>query len=148
MALSSLVQSVTHSLPAPVHAQLRALLGSEKCYQQLLVQGELTSNSTGCLSLALSKALGLAIVLGSSVVKVPQIIKIVRAQQAKGLSFTAYALDTASVLVTVAYNARHGFPFSTYGENAFLLVQNVSHFLVRLAVVCSAWREPLPLRRC
>lgn len=63
--------------------------------------------------------------VGGGIVKVPQIIKIMRSKSASGLSFTSYVLDTASLAITVAYNVRNGFPFSTYGENGFLLIQNV-----------------------
>jgi mannose-P-dolichol utilization defect protein 1 len=59
------------------------------------------------------------------IVKVPQIIKILQSHSARGLSLTSYLLDTASLLIVVAYNARLRFPFSTYGENAFLSIQNV-----------------------
>lgn len=78
-----------------------------------------------CLKHALSKALGLGIVLGGSIVKVPQIIKIVSSRSARGLSLSSYLLDTASTAIAVAYNARNGFAFSTYGELVFLLAQNV-----------------------
>lgn len=46
----------------------------------------------------------------------------------------SYLLDTASLLIVVAYNARQHFPFSTYGENAFLVIQNVVIVYVRKAV--------------
>ena len=54
---------------------------------------------------------------GGGIVKVPQIIKIVRSRSASGLSLSSYLLDTASLLLTVAYNVRLDFPLSTYGEN-------------------------------
>lgn len=57
--------------------------------------------------------------------QIPQILKVLRSGSARGLSLASYLLDTAGLLITVAYNARQHYPFSTYGENAFLSVQNV-----------------------
>ena len=54
----------------------------------------------------------------------PQILKLLRSGSARGLSLASYLLDTASVVIVVAYNARQRFPFSTYGENLFIWVQN------------------------
>ena len=65
-------------------------------------------------------------VAGGAVVKVPQIAKIVRARSARGISLSSYLLDTASTAIYVAYVVRNEFPWSTYGETVFLLIQNVS----------------------
>lgn len=50
---------------------------------------------------------------------------VLRAQSARGLSLTAYVLETLSYAINLAYNSRNGFPFSTYGENLFLTIQNI-----------------------
>ena len=50
---------------------------------------------------------------------------VLRAQSARGLSLTAYVLETSSYAITLAYSSRNAFPFSTYGENLFLTIQNV-----------------------
>ena len=70
--------------------------------------------------------LGLGIVLGGAIVKVPQIVKIIQGRSAKGLSLLSYLLDTLGLMITVAYNLRMGYSWSSYGENVFLLAQNVS----------------------
>jgi len=57
--------------------------------------------------------------------KVPQLLLILGAQSASGLSLTAYILETSSYAITLAYSSRNGFPFSTYGENLFLTIQNI-----------------------
>jgi len=49
---------------------------------------------------------------------------VVNAGSARGLSLPAYVLETLSYAVTLAYAFRHQFPFSTYGENLFLTLQN------------------------
>lgn len=48
------------------------------------------------------------------------------ARSARGLSFPAYVLETLAYAITLAYSFRHHFPFSTYGENLFLSVQNIA----------------------
>ncbi|KAK4057513.1 hypothetical protein OIO90_001582 [Microbotryomycetes sp. JL221] len=115
------LQALTRNLPEFVKDPLQALIG-KKCYHSLVWNVDLSD--TDCLKLSLSKALGLGLVLGGAIVKVPQIVKIVRARSARGVSLTSYLLDSASTLVYVAYNVRHAFPWSTYGETVFLLIQN------------------------
>lgn len=48
-----------------------------------------------------------------------------RARSAKGISLPAYVLETLSYAIATTYSARNHYPFSTYGENFFLTVQNV-----------------------
>ncbi|KAI5476771.1 hypothetical protein MNV49_007286 [Pseudohyphozyma bogoriensis] len=142
------LQPITRNLPEVVSKPLIALIGQgeagyEKvslahssadpsieeqnvcgeCYITLIYNTDLTAIE--CIKYSISKGLGLAIVAGGSIVKVPQILKIVGGKSARGLSLSSYILDTANLAITVAYNVRHNFPWSTYGENVFLLVQNV-----------------------
>lgn len=120
--LQPLLQPITHNLPAPVRDLGVSLLG-DACYASLVL--DLDVADAACLKLAVSKALGVGIVAASSVVKVPQVLNLVRSRSAAGVSFLSYLLETASYLVSLAYNVRHGFPFSTYGETALILGQNV-----------------------
>ena len=102
--------------------------GSEMAEESLrLVREQLDVDleNTECLKLAISKALGIGIVGASAVVKVPQIIKLVQSRSASGISFLSYLLETSSYLISLAYNFRNRFPFSTYGETALVLGQNV-----------------------
>ena len=57
---------------------------------------------------------------------------VVTGHSARGLSFPAYVLETMAYAITLAYSFRHLFPFSTYGENLFLTVQNV---LITLLII-------------
>jgi len=99
-----------------------ALIG-EKCYTSLVE--EINVSDVDCLKLAVSKALGIGIVVGGSIMKLPQILIILSAKSARGLSLSAYALETTSYTITTIYAQRHHYPFSTYGENLFLSVQNI-----------------------
>lgn len=118
----STLQPVTHNLPGPIRELGISLIG-DQCYETLLINIDVTDQE--CLKLAVSKALGLGIVAASSIVKVPQILKLLSSRSADGVSFLAYLLETASYLISLAYNFRSAFPFSTYGESALILAQNV-----------------------
>ncbi|GAA98450.1 uncharacterized protein L969DRAFT_47599 [Mixia osmundae IAM 14324] len=119
--MTHFVQSITHNLPGFIRDPAVALLGQE-CYTTLIYNVDLDDRQ--CLTLALSKTLGVGLVAGGAIVKLPQIIKIVRSKSARGISLTSFLLDTAGLLIVLAYNVRLGFPFSTWGENLFLFVQN------------------------
>ncbi|KYK57556.1 polyketide synthase [Drechmeria coniospora] len=121
-ALRPLVQPITRNLPAPLRNLGVSIIG-EHCYQTLLLDVHL--DDVECLKLGISKGLGIGIIAASSVVKVPQILKLVHSQSAEGISFLAYLLETSAYLITLAYNVRNGFPFSTFGETVLILGQNV-----------------------
>lgn len=114
---------ITHNLPAPINNLAISLLG-EQCHSALLLDIDFSAHPE-CVSLAISKALGIGIITAASVVKVPQIIKLVKSKSSEGLSFTSYLLETASFVITLAYNIRNGFPFSTFGETALIAIQDV-----------------------
>jgi mannose-P-dolichol utilization defect protein 1 len=121
--LRAVLTPITHRLPAPIQELATMLLG-DSCYRSLV--HNLTISDSVCMKLAVSKALSLAIVAASSVVKVPQMIKLINSGSAEGVSFIGYLLETASLLVTLVYNVRNKFPFSSFGETAFIVVQNVA----------------------
>ncbi|KAH9893085.1 mannose-P-dolichol utilization defect 1 protein [Xylariomycetidae sp. FL2044] len=116
------LQPITQSLPAPIRDLGVSIIG-DACYETLVLN--LDPTDTECLKLAVSKGLGIGIIGASSIVKVPQILKLVQSQSASGVSFLSYLLETSSYLISLAYNFRHSFPFSTYGETALILGQNV-----------------------
>jgi mannose-P-dolichol utilization defect protein 1 len=121
-AIRDLVQPVTKNLPAPLRDAAVSLLG-DKCYSALLLDVDLTD--VDCVKLAISKALGVAIVGVSAIVKLPQLVNLLSSQSAAGVSFLSYALETVAYVITLSYNVRMANPFSTYGENAFIAIQNV-----------------------
>lgn len=121
-AVRSALQPITHNLPGPIRDLGTSIIG-EKCYKAILLDVDL--ENTECLKLAVSKGLGIGIIGASSIVKVPQILKLVNSQSAAGISFLSYLLETAAYIITLAYNFRNGFPFSTYGETALIMGQNV-----------------------
>jgi len=64
------VTAVTHNIPSFLRDPAVALIG-EKCYGVLVYDFDITHSE--CLKYALSKGLGLGIVLGGSIVKIPQV---------------------------------------------------------------------------
>ncbi|XP_059126963.1 mannose-P-dolichol utilization defect 1 protein isoform X3 [Peromyscus eremicus] len=86
------------------------ILLPEKCYDQLFVQWDLLH--VPCLKILLSKGLGLGIVAGSLLVKLPQILKILGAKSAEGLSLQSVMLELVALTGTVVYSIANNFPFS------------------------------------
>lgn len=121
--LKPYLQPITAKLPEPVHDAIISLIGGP-CHSALVLDLDVTKDPA-CTSLAISKALGVAIVGASAIVKVPQILKLINSRSSAGVSFVSYALETASLLITLSYNVRQQFPFSTYGETALIAVQDV-----------------------
>ena len=78
----SLLQPVTHNLPAPIRDIGVGLLG-DTCYKALVL--DVDETNVDCIKLAVSKGLGVGIVAASAVVKVPQILNLVRSRSAAGL---------------------------------------------------------------
>jgi hypothetical protein len=71
---------------------------------------------------------------------------VVTARSARGLSLPAYVLETLAYAITLAYSFKHHFPFSTYGENLFLTVQNI--FITLLVIYYApAAAKPEHVRR-
>lgn len=121
--LRKALKPLTHNLPPPIRNTATQLLG-ESCYRSLI--HNLNFRDVDCLKLALSKSLGVAIVSASAVVKIPQLLKLLNSQSAEGVSFLSYLLETSSYLITLLYNIRNQFPFSTYGEMAFIVIQDIA----------------------
>ncbi|KAJ5964348.1 Mannose-P-dolichol utilization defect 1 protein [Penicillium vulpinum] len=115
---------IVSAIPEPVHDAVVSLIG-KSCHGALLVDLDVTKDPA-CTSLAISKALGIAIVGASAVVKIPQILKLINSRSSAGVSFVSYALETASLLITLSYSVRNQFPFSTYGETALIAVQDIA----------------------
>ncbi|KAF5379533.1 hypothetical protein D9615_006540 [Tricholomella constricta] len=113
--------TITRNLPWFIRDLGVSIVGQE-CYTSLVEN--LDIGDVQCIKYSLSKGLGIGIVVGGSIMKVPQVLLILNARSARGLSLTAYVLETLSYAITLTYSFRNGFPFSTYGENFFLTIQN------------------------
>ncbi|XP_035295069.1 mannose-P-dolichol utilization defect 1 protein isoform X2 [Cricetulus griseus] len=108
----------------PFKRVLVPVLLPEKCYDQLFVHWDFLH--VPCLKILLSKGLGLGIVAGSLLVKLPQIFKILGAKSAEGLSLQSVMLELVALTGTVIYSITNNFPFSSWGEALFLTLQTIT----------------------
>ncbi|XP_056882258.1 mannose-P-dolichol utilization defect 1b [Takifugu flavidus] len=96
----------------------------ETCYDDFFLNFNFLN--VQCLKIVLSKGLGYGIILGSMMVKLPQILKMMGAKSAEGLSFNAVLLELLAILGTTAYSIVSKFPFSAWGETLFVMLQTVT----------------------
>lgn len=92
-----------------------------KCYEEIVVRNNFTN--VDCLKIALSKCLGYGIIVGSTLVKVPQIVKIVQTQSGEGISVTSVLMELMGMTATAAYSYAQRYPFSAWGEGLFLMLE-------------------------
>mmetsp|Transcript_13162 Transcript_13162/g.27901 ORF Transcript_13162/g.27901 Transcript_13162/m.27901 type:complete len:229 (-) Transcript_13162:344-1030(-) len=79
----------------------------------------------GCLGVLMSKILGYAVVFGSGVLKIPQILNILGSKSADGLSRASFEAETLGYSIALSYSMVRGMAFNAYGECLFLLVQDI-----------------------
>ncbi|XP_077987940.1 mannose-P-dolichol utilization defect 1 protein homolog [Glandiceps talaboti] len=101
--------------------KLALLILPENCYDEFFVKFNFLD--VPCLKTAISKGLGAIIILGSVIVKLPQIMKILSAKSGKGISMVSIIFEMAAISATWSYSVGNGFPFSAWGEAFFLAVQ-------------------------
>eukprot|EP01006_Ploeotia_vitrea_P017990 TRINITY_DN49245_c0_g1_i1.p1 TRINITY_DN49245_c0_g1~~TRINITY_DN49245_c0_g1_i1.p1 ORF type:complete len:246 (+),score=131.80 TRINITY_DN49245_c0_g1_i1:41-778(+) len=97
-------------------------LFTPECFDVFFTQHDFLNEV--CLKLFISKVLSIAIMVGSLIIKVPQILKIYPSGNVAGLSGAMFVLETIGYTIVGAYSFRQAFPFSTYGENVFMILQN------------------------
>ncbi|KAF0045631.1 mannose-P-dolichol utilization defect 1b [Scophthalmus maximus] len=108
----------------PLKGLLLTYLMPESCYDEFFLNFNFLD--VPCLKIVLSKGLGFGIILGSVMVKLPQILKLMGAQSAEGLSLNSVLLELLAITGTMAYSIAKEFPFSAWGEALFLMLQTVT----------------------
>lgn len=78
-----------------------------------------------CIGVYAAKLIGTVILIGSFALKVPQIYNLYSTKNTVGLSPSSFYTDCAAVIVTVVYNILQGNPFTSFGEQCVILVQNI-----------------------
>jgi mannose-P-dolichol utilization defect protein 1 len=109
-------------------------LFSPECFDTLVAQRQFLD--APCLKKVIAKLIGFAVIAGSVILKVPQILKIVKSKSAEGLVVSSYALTLFTCIVNIAYNLNNNYPFSSYGENISIAIQDA--IIVVLASVYGA----------
>ncbi|ODM88032.1 Mannose-P-dolichol utilization defect 1 protein [Orchesella cincta] len=97
--------------------QLLNPLMADGCFDKFI---NLDFSDVDCLKYTLSKGLGVGIIAGSLLVKVPQIVKILRAKSATGITLLSVVMELFAITSTMSYSYVSGFPFSAWGEACFL----------------------------
>ncbi|XP_072497294.1 mannose-P-dolichol utilization defect 1 protein [Notamacropus eugenii] len=108
----------------PLKRLLVPFILPEKCYDRFFVNLDLLD--VPCLKILISKGLGLGIVAGSLLVKLPQVFKILGVKSAEGLSLQAVLLELMALTGTIVYSVANSFPFSSWGEALFLMLQTIA----------------------
>ena len=78
-----------------------------------------------CALDAVSRAASLAIVAGAALLKVPQILNVLKAKSADGLSLLSLELDVLVFISSIAYSVKLSYSLHSYGEQVLVLIQNV-----------------------
>ncbi|CAH8507203.1 unnamed protein product [Heterobilharzia americana] len=104
----------------------------EECFYKYTKHGEFLDGP--CFKTVFSKLLGYGIIIGSSLVKIPQVLKVAKCKNAYGLSILSILLELISFTSMSVYSIANKFPFSSYGEGIFLGIQD---FL--LAIMAITW---------
>ena len=94
----------------------------EDCFEAFFTRQDFFSDPT-CLKFTFSKAVGVLVVGGSFIYKVPQIINIMKAGSSKGIQASAIYFESFTFLHTLVYSRHLLLDFSVYGETIFILVQ-------------------------
>lgn len=108
----------------PFKGLLLTYLMPESCYDEFFLNFNFLD--VPCLKVVISKGLGIGIILGSVLVKLPQIVKLLRASSAEGLSLQSVLLELMAITGTMTYSILHRFPFSAWGEALFLMLQTLA----------------------
>jgi len=98
------------------------------CYDEFFVNFNFFH--VACLKIVLSKCLGYSIVALAVIVKLPQIIKVLRAPSVEGLSILSFITELMIQTAVFSYSSARGFPFSSWGESVIKATQ--TSFLVVL----------------
>ncbi|XP_036692233.1 mannose-P-dolichol utilization defect 1 protein isoform X1 [Balaenoptera musculus] len=101
-------------------------LQSKTCFRHQTFREAFAVCPLPCLKILLSKGLGLGIVAGSLLVKLPQVFKMLGAKSAEGLSLQSVMLELMALTGTMVYSITNNFPFSSWGEALFLMLQTVT----------------------
>uniref|UniRef100_A0A0G4HN12 Mannose-P-dolichol utilization defect 1 protein homolog n=1 Tax=Chromera velia CCMP2878 TaxID=1169474 RepID=A0A0G4HN12_9ALVE len=106
--------------PLDVIRKVAGYLIDGKCFD-LYLSGHFTD--LDCLKMLIINGLNLAMLAGGAIVKVPQLVNIFASKSVSGISETSQLIEFYSAGLTVAYNLLVGNPFKTWGEMAFITVQ-------------------------
>lgn len=114
----------------PLHRTLRPQIyvspsPQPQCTQATYRPSVNAVSTTPSILTIISTIIGVCVLIGSVLYKIPQVIRVVRRRSASGISVLMYSLETLGTTFSAVYFARRAFPFATYGEAVFIMAQNV-----------------------
>lgn len=128
MCLALVTVSASNAQASKDAPKLKYFVFREDCYDKFVNKQDFSDQE--CLKTTISKVIGMAIIVGSGIVKLPQVVKIMRNGSVQGISAMTYYLETTVYMQTAAQAMSSGLPFSVYGENLIILVQNAMIMLL------------------
>ncbi|GMF16646.1 unnamed protein product [Phytophthora fragariaefolia] len=123
LALASAMVAASSAAQTKEEGELVLGLFTPKCFEAFATHHDFAN--VECLKAVVSKALSYAIITGSLILKLPQILKILGARDVTGLTPSAFYMEVVLYLSSTIYNVLRGYPLSTWGENLVILAQNV-----------------------
>lgn len=121
--LGAALPAAASSASATGGKSYRLLLFTEECYETWFTDYDVTD--VPCLKSIISRGLSIGIIVGSTALKVPQIVNFLKYQSTQGVSSTMLYLDVLSFTPGPIYNTLQGHPFMTYGEQIIVLGENI-----------------------
>lgn len=78
-----------------------------------------------CFVSTITKGVGYGIVVAASLVKLPQVFKILGNKSGTGITVLGVLLELLAITFNCCYSFRRNFPFSAWGEAIFLAIETV-----------------------
>lgn len=93
-----------------------------QCYSDIFLSFDFTNIE--CFKYAISKCLSYGIVTGSLLIRLPQILVIIKAKSGEGISLISELMMLVAVFGSMSYGYFKQFPVSSYGDSYFLFIQS------------------------
>eukprot|EP00347_Sterkiella_histriomuscorum_P022985 403336391 len=102
---------------------LKWFIFREDCYDTFFAKHDFLNQE--CLKFSISKLIGYLIIAGAFIIKVPQILKIMKNKSVAGISKYMFYIEMMMYINSSGYSIHNKIPFSVYGENLIILAQNI-----------------------
>lgn len=110
--------------------KLMSFFMTPKCYEDIFFNYDFLNPI--CVKMVISKGLSYGIIMGSVLLRVPQIVKILSAGSGEGLSVASEILMLIAIFGSMSYGYFKQFPVAAYGDSYFLYLQSLIILLLVL----------------
>lgn len=107
-----------------IFRQVGLLVFTPQCFDNYFI--DFNFYDVPCFKSTLSQGLSLGLILGSILVKVPQILKILQNKSGEGINLYSVTLDLTAMVIHISYNFINKFPFSSWGDTFFVAIQTAA----------------------